>query len=64
MSVYGMTREQWIEVFRATGLDDAMMHRWHVEFERRYPAQHQAFLQWIGLSEEDLRSVRAASRVG
>ena len=59
-----ITREQWVEVFRAAGLDDATMQRWHVEFERRYPAQHQSFLEWIGLSVEDVVSVRQSSQKG
>lgn len=62
MSNASMTREQWVELFQATGLDDAMMHKWHFEFERRYPVQHQSFLQWIGLSEEDILSVRTFSQ--
>lgn len=53
-----MNREQWVEVFQATGLDQAMMQRWHREFERRYPAQHQSFLEWIGLPAEEIVKVR------
>lgn len=64
MSASNMTREQWIELFQATGLDEAMMHKWHCEFERRYPTQHQAFLQWIDLSPEDILSVRNFSQAG
>ena len=25
----------WVELFRAIGLDDTTMHRWHAEFESR-----------------------------
>lgn len=57
-----MNVEQWIEVFRATGLDEAMMHRWHHEFERRYPAQHESFLQWLSLPADDILKIRKASR--
>ncbi|MBO0613986.1 MAG: hypothetical protein RL122_1253 [Pseudomonadota bacterium] len=38
-----MTKTQWIELFRETGLDEATMRQWHHLFEQRYPAQHQAF---------------------
>lgn len=64
MNASNMTQKQWIEVFQAIGLDEATMHKWHCEFERRYPAQHQSFLEWIGLSTEDTLSVRKFSRIG
>jgi hypothetical protein len=64
MSAANINREQWIELFQATGLDEAMMHKWHSEFEHRYPAQHQSFLQWIGLPEEDIAAVRKFSQAG
>lgn len=57
-----MNVDQWVEVFRATGLDEATMHRWHREFERRYPAQHEAFLKWINLSAEDILAIRTQSQ--
>jgi hypothetical protein len=64
MSESGMNREHWIEVFRAAGLDEAMMRRWHVEFERRYPAGHQSFLEWIKLPAQDILKVRQFSQAG
>lgn len=57
-----MNVEQWVEMFRATGLDEAMMHRWHSEFESRYPEQHDAFLKWLNMSPEDVLSVRAKAK--
>ena len=56
-----MNVEQWVEVFRATGLDDAMMQRWHHEFERRYPEQHESFLKWLGVSSGEILKIRSAS---
>lgn len=64
MSDLAMNREQWTALFRAIGLDDATMHRWHAEFERRHPAQHQAFLEWINLPDEDIVKVRKQSQAG
>lgn len=57
-----MNVEQWVEVFLATGLDEAMMLRWHREFERRYPTQHESFLKWINLSSDDILEIRKASQ--
>lgn len=62
MSTSNMTREQWIELFQAIGLNEATMRKWHCEFEQRYPAQHRSFLQWIGLSAEEILSVRKFSQ--
>ncbi len=64
MSADNMTRDQWVEVFQAIGMDEAAMPKWHCEFERRYPAHHQSFLEWIGLAAEDILSVRKFSQAG
>lgn len=64
MTAANITQEQWMELFEATGPDEAMMHKWHREFERRYPAQHQSFLQWIGLDAEEILNVRKFSQLG
>ena len=39
-----MTKEQWIFLFKAIGLDKPTMHKWHHEFETRYPEDHESFL--------------------
>ena len=57
-----MNKDRWVEVFVATGLDEPMMQRWHAEFERRYPEGHQAFLEWIKLSAEDIARIRSAAQ--
>lgn len=57
-----MNVEKWVEVFRATGLDEAMMQRWHQEFEQRYPEQHERFLQWLGLPGDAVAGIRRAAR--
>lgn len=62
MDASTMTKEQWVEVFRAAGLDDAQMKRWHREFEQRYPDQHRGFLGWLQISSEEIVRIREASR--
>lgn len=57
-----MNVDQWVEVFRATGLDEAMMRRWHQEFERRHPEQHESFLQWLNLPPDDILRIRKESK--
>ena len=53
--------DQWVELFRAVGLSEATMHQWHQEFENRFPAGHQGFLEWLQLSEERIGEIRRKS---
>jgi DNA-binding transcriptional MerR regulator len=58
-----MDKDRWVAILRAAGLDDAAMHRWHVEFERAAPAAHQDFLESLGLSKGDVARIRRWSCV-
>jgi hypothetical protein len=51
--------EEWVALFRDVGLDDADMKKWHHLFESRHPEGHQSFLEWLGLPEEKINSIRA-----
>lgn len=57
-----MNVDQWVEVFRETGLDEEMMHRWHCEFEHRYPDEHETFLKWLNLSSDAILAIRKDSQ--
>lgn len=59
-----MNVDRWVEVFRAIGLQDDDMHKWHTEFEQRYPAGHQSFLEWLGLPAERIDGIREKSVSG
>jgi hypothetical protein len=61
MSQASVTVDQWVGLFRAIGVKDADMHKWHVEFERRYPGGHQGFLEWLGLPAERIATIRMDS---
>ena len=56
-----VTVDQWTELFRVIGLDDPQMHRWHAEFEQRYPEGHQGFLEWLRLPESRIAEIREKS---
>jgi hypothetical protein len=49
-----VTKQEWIALFKDTGLSDAMMKKWHHLFERRHPEGHQDFLRWIGCPMQKL----------
>ncbi|HEX9023735.1 MAG TPA: hypothetical protein VF799_07855 [Geobacteraceae bacterium] len=56
-----VTVEEWVARFRAIGLDEAAMGKWHTLFERENPAGHQSFLEWLGLSAERIAEIRKKS---
>jgi len=59
-----MSKEQWVSLLRATGLDDSDMERWHVEFERISPEAHQDFLESLGIQEQEIKSIRKLTSCG
>lgn len=59
MTQVTLTKDQWITLFEAIGLEAETMQRWHQEFESRYPNQHQAFLEWLQIPAEEIRRIRA-----
>jgi DNA-binding transcriptional MerR regulator len=57
-----LTKETWVEILRASGLDEAGMQNWHVEFERTSPEAHQDFLESIGIPPDEIDLIREWSR--
>lgn len=55
------TKESWTAMFRAIGLDDAAMMRWHRHFEETNPEDHKAFLQSLGLDAAAVQRIRRRS---
>lgn len=55
---HSVTVQEWVKRFRAIGLDDAAMEKWHQLFEQENPEGHQSFLEWLGLPEERIKEVR------
>lgn len=57
-----INKEVWVSLLRASGLDDAGMGKWHIEFERTSPEAHQDFLESIGIEKEEIAEIREWSR--
>ncbi len=57
-----MTKEKWIEIMRAAGFSDDDMHRWHAQFEKSAPEEHEEFLRYLHIPEGEVRSIRDWSR--
>lgn len=53
-----VTVEEWTARFRAIGMDDAAMERWHRLFEQENPQGHESFLEWLGLPQERVEAIR------
>ncbi|MDD2271256.1 MAG: hypothetical protein PHP95_06050 [Desulfuromonadaceae bacterium] len=56
-----VTVEEWVSRFKAIGLDQAAMEKWHRLFEQENPAGHQSFLEWLGLPAEKISDIRTTS---
>jgi len=57
-----LTKDKWVSMLRAAGLDDDGMWNWHVEFERNSPEAHQDFLESIGISSDEIALIRNKSK--
>ncbi len=57
-----MTKEKWVSILRAAGFTEADMHRWHQQFEKSAPEEHQEFLQYLKIPPEEIRHIREQSR--
>ena len=57
-----ITKEKWVGIMKAAGLTEADMHRWHAEFERAAPEEHQEFLEFLHVPKEEIGSIRDWSR--
>jgi DNA-binding transcriptional MerR regulator len=57
-----ITKEKWVSIMKASGFSEADMHRWHAEFERSAPEEHQEFLAFLHIPNEEIRSIREWSR--
>lgn len=58
-----MSKDKWVSIMRASGLDDDDMHRWHEEFEKAAPEDHKEFLQYLNIPEPEIAEIRNWSRL-
>jgi DNA-binding transcriptional MerR regulator len=57
-----ISKERWVEIMRAAGLNDQDMHNWHVQFEKMEPEAHQEFLESLGIKAAEIQKIREWSR--
>lgn len=57
-----ITKDTWVAIMRKAGFSEEDMHRWHAEFERSAPAEHQEFLEFLRIQPDEVNSIRDWSR--
>jgi DNA-binding transcriptional MerR regulator len=59
-----ITKEKWVSIMRGCGFTEEQMHRWHAEFERSAPEEHQEFLEFLHIPPAEIKTIRERSRAG
>ena len=59
-----LTKEKWVAILKASGLDEKGMRNWHIEFEKTSPEAHQDFLESIGIEDDEISLIRDWSKSG
>jgi MerR family transcriptional regulator, thiopeptide resistance regulator len=57
-----VTKEKWVAIMKAAGFSEEDMRRWHAEFEKNAPDEHQEFLEFLHIPAEELGRIRAWSK--
>lgn len=57
-----VTKEKWVSIMKASGFSDSDMHRWHAEFEKSAPAEHQEFLEFLHIPSAEIIKIRDWSK--
>ena len=59
-----MTKNKWVTIMKSAGFQEEVMRRWHKEFERAAPDEHQEFLEYLQIPAEEIAKIRQWSREG
>jgi len=57
-----VTKDKWVAIMKAAGFSEDDMRRWHAEFEKSAPEEHQEFLEFLHIPQDELSRIRAWSR--
>jgi len=53
-----VTKEKWVSIMRSAGFSEEDMRRWHKEFEKSAPEEHQEFLEFLHIPPDEIKSIR------
>jgi hypothetical protein len=59
-----VTKQKWTAIMSAAGFTEEDMRRWHREFEKSAPGEHQEFLEFLNIPAEEIKTIRAWSAAG
>ena len=54
-----VTKERWVQIMQAAGFSENDMVTWHQKFEEMEPAEHQKFLESLGIEQDESVRIRA-----
>ena len=57
-----ISKEKWVSIMRSAGFTEDDMRRWHREFEKAAPEDHQEFLEFLHIGKEEIATIRQWSR--
>jgi hypothetical protein len=57
-----ITKDKWVSIMRGAGLNDDDMHRWHKQFEKSAPEEHQEFLEFLHIPKDEIVKIREWSK--
>jgi len=57
-----ITKEKWVSIMKSCGFTEDQMDRWHAEFERSAPEEHQEFLEFLHIPTAEIKTIRQNSR--
>ncbi len=59
-----MNKSQWVDILKASGMDEQAMRQWHIEFELSLPEAHKDFLESLGIEAKEISKIRKWAVVG
>jgi DNA-binding transcriptional MerR regulator len=57
-----ITKDKWVAIMKAAGFTEKDMTRWHAEFEKSAPEEHQEFLEFLHIPADEVLQIRDWSR--
>ena len=57
-----MNKDKWVTIMKAAGFAEDDMWKWHREFERAAPDDHQEFLEYLKIPAAEIERIRKSSR--
>ena len=55
-------KKAWVALLQSAGYDEGAMNEWHARFEHSDPRKHEQFLHRLGITADEIRTIRAAAK--